>query len=74
MNKEDLEKLGLTQYPNQKHLFGDWEDVEFNLKTKELSYFNCVNGRTKLYRVVKSLEDLEQALYDGFGKNYKDEK
>lgn len=64
---EELKKIGLRQYPKHPHLFGDWEDIEFNIKTKELFYHDCVNGDIDLYRKVKDLEDLKQALYDGFG-------
>jgi hypothetical protein len=48
------------------NLWGDNEDVAFNIHTNELFYHSCVDGNLKLYRRVKSVEDLEQALYDGF--------
>jgi len=67
MNKEQLEELGLYQYPKQSHIYGTWEDIEFNSKTKELFYHDCRDGSLELYRKVKDLEDLKQALYDGFG-------
>lgn len=63
ISKEQLENIGLKQYPKKQNLFGDWEDIEFNNKTNELFYQNCVDGSVELYRRV---EDLEQALWDGF--------
>ena len=66
ISKEQLENIGLKQYPKKQNLFGDWEDIEFNNKTKELFYHNCVDGSVELYRRVKDFEDLEQALWDGF--------
>lgn len=64
MNKEDIEKIGLIEI--RPNIFSDREDIEFNTKTKELFYFDCTNGQTTLYRKVKDLEDLKQALIDGF--------
>jgi hypothetical protein len=69
MNKEELNTIGLYPYPDRPHLFGDWEDIEFNSKTKELFFHNCVNGELTLYRKVKDIDDLKQALYDGFPNN-----
>jgi hypothetical protein len=69
MNQEEIEAIGLRQYPDKPHLYGDWEDIEFNSKTKELFYHSCVNGELTLYRKVKDVEDLKQALYDGFPDN-----
>lgn len=70
ISKEQLESFGLFQYPKQLHLFGDWENIEFNQKTNELFYFNCVDGSTELYRKVKDFEDLVIALYDGFNLDF----
>lgn len=67
ITKEQLETVNLHQYREHYHLFGDYEDVEFNQKTNELFYHNCSDGSTELYRKVKDFEDLKQALYDGFG-------
>lgn len=67
ITKEQLETVNLHQYREHSHLFGDFEDVEFNQKTNELFYHNCLDGSTELYRKVKDFEDLKQALYDGFG-------
>ncbi len=66
ITKEQLEEVSLYQYPKNPFLFGDWESIEFNQKTNELFYHNCVNGDLNLYRKVKDFEDLKQALYDGF--------
>lgn len=63
---EQLKEIGFIQYLNKPHLFGDWEDIEFNQKTNELFYHNCVDGSTELYRKVKDFEDLQEALWDGF--------
>lgn len=63
---EQLKSIGFRQYPKHPHLFGDYEDIEFNQKTNELYYHNCVDGSIELYRKVKDFEDLKQALYDGF--------
>ena len=73
INKEQLEEIGLHQYPKQLHLFGDWEDIEFNQITNELYWFDCVDGSTELYRKVKNLEYLKQALYDGFSHYWKED-
>lgn len=73
ISKEQLEQVGLSQYPKKPHLFGDWEDIEFNQKTSDLFYFNCVDGSTELYRKVKNFEDLKQALYDGFTHYWKED-
>jgi len=70
INKEQLESVGLFQYPKQPHLFGDLEDIEFNQKTNELFYFNWVDGYTELYRKVRDFEDLVIALYDGFNLDF----
>lgn len=70
ISKEQLESVELYQYPKEHHLFGDWEDIEFNQKTNELFYHSCVDGSTDLYRKVKDFEDLKQALYDGFGLDF----
>lgn len=66
MTKEEIENIGLKQYSKKSHLYGNWEDIEFNSKTNELFYHNCVDGSLSLYRKVNGLEDLKQALYDGF--------
>lgn len=67
ITKEQLEEIGLIQYKfPQQHLWGDWEDLEFNSRSKELFYHNCVNGDLTLYRKVIDFEDLKQAIYDGF--------
>ena len=66
INKEQLQEVNLYQYPEKHHLFGDWEDIEFNQKTNELFYHSCVDGSLDLYRKVKDFEDLKQALWDGF--------
>lgn len=66
ISKEQLESINLHQYPKKQWLFGDWEGIEYNQKTNELFYFNCVDGSTELYRKVKDFEDLQQALWDGF--------
>ena len=73
ISKEQLEQASLYQYPKKPHLFGDWEGIEFNQKTNELFYFNCVDGSTELYRKVKNFEDLKQALYDGFTHYWKED-
>ncbi len=73
ISKEQLESVGLFQYPKKPHLFGDREDIEFNQKTNELFYFNWVDGSTELYRKVKDFEDLQQALYDGFSHYWKED-
>lgn len=70
INKEQLESVGLFQYSENPHLFGDREDIEFNQKTNELFYFNWVDGSTELYRRVKDFEDLVIALYDGFNLDF----
>lgn len=70
---EQLREIGFIQYPKQPHLFGDWEDIEFNQKTNELFYHNCVDGSIELYRKVKDFEDLKQALYDGFSHYWKED-
>ena len=36
--EEDLSEVGLYKYPKRSHLFGDWENIEFNQKTNELFY------------------------------------
>jgi len=69
ITKDEIEGIGLYQYPKKPHLFGDWEDIEYNNKTKELFYHNCVNGELTLYRKVTDIDDLKQALYDGFPSN-----
>ena len=74
ITKEQLESLHLHQYPNKPHLFGDWEDIEFNQKTNELFHLNCVDGSLDLYRKVKDFEDLKQALWDGFGLDFSEKK
>lgn len=66
ITNEQLESIGFIQYPKHPHLFGDYEDIEFNQKTNELYYHNCVDGSIDLYRKVNDFEDLKQALYDGF--------
>lgn len=66
ITKEQLKEIGFIQYPKKPHLFGDWEDIEFNQKTNELFYHNCVDGSIELYRKVSDFEDLKQALWDGF--------
>lgn len=66
ITKEQLEKLNLYQYPEQPHLFGDYEDKQFNQNTNELFYHSCVDGSLELYRKVNDIEDLKQALWDGF--------
>jgi len=48
------------------NLFGDNEDVCFNIKTKELFYHSCVDGSLELYRKVRDWEDLQEALWFGF--------
>ena len=73
ISKEQLESVGLFQYSENPHLFGDREDIEFNQKTNELFYFNWVDGSTELYRKVKDFEDLQQALYDGFSHYWKED-
>lgn len=62
--QEIIYQTGLGQ--NSKGLFTDMEDIVFNMKTKELFYHDCTNGELTLYRKVKDLEDLKQALWDGF--------
>ena len=77
MNKittTELEEIGLFQYSTHPHLYGDYEDIEFNQKTSELFYHNCIDGRIELYRKVKGLEDLKQALYDGFKLDFGENK
>jgi hypothetical protein len=66
ISNKDLENLGLTSYPKQPWLWGDWEDIEFNNRTGNLFYFNCIDGSTELYRKVIDIDDLKQAIYDGF--------
>lgn len=66
ITKEQLETVNLYPYREHSHLFGDYEDIEFNQKTNELFYHSCVDGSTELYRKVSDFEDLKQALYDGF--------
>jgi hypothetical protein len=73
ITKEQLELIDLHQYPKKQHLFGDWEDAEFNQKTNELFYFNCVDGSTELYRKVKDFEDLKEALFYGFTHYWKED-
>jgi|TARA_R110000782_G_scaffold144871_2_gene237687 hypothetical protein len=72
MLKEEIEEIGLRVYPNNPNLFGDWEDIEYNNKTKELFYHSCIDGTLTLYRKVTDIEDLKQALYDGFPDNRRD--
>lgn len=62
----ELENLGFSPYPKQPWLWGDWEDIEFNNRSGELFYHNCVDGSTELYRKVTDIDDLKQAIYDGF--------
>ena len=71
---DQLKEVNLHQYPTQQHLFGDWENIEFNQKTNELFWFDCIDGSTELYRKVKDFEDLKQALYDGFGSDWDDKE
>lgn len=66
IKEEDLIEFGWRQYPKQPYLWGDWEDIEYNNKSGELFYHNCVDGSIELYRKVKDFEDLKQAIYDGF--------
>lgn len=67
MTPEDLKLIGLHPYPSPKqHLWGDYEDLEFNFKTKELFYHNCVNGDLDFICKVKDIEHLKQAIYDAF--------
>tara|TARA_R110000782_G_scaffold12334_1_gene37171 strand:- start:178 stop:402 length:225 start_codon:yes stop_codon:yes gene_type:complete len=70
ITEEELSELGLYRYPKREHLFGDWENIEFNKKTNELFYHNCMDGSVELYRRVKNFEDLTQALYDGFDLDF----
>lgn len=74
ITKQQLESINLIQYLKQPHLFGDWEDIEFNQKTNELFYHSCVDGSLDLYRKVIDFEDLIQALYDGFGVKIEENK
>lgn len=66
MTAKEIEQIGLYQHPKQPHIFSDIEDIWFNSKTKELFYHSCIDGTLTLYRKVKDLEDLKQALWDGF--------
>lgn len=66
VKEEDLKTIGLTQYPKRPHIWGDWEDLEYNNKSGDLYYHNCVDGSLELYRKVTDVEDLKQAIYDGF--------
>jgi hypothetical protein len=69
MNPSEIIAIGLYEHPKKPHIFSDWEDIEYNNKSKELFYHNCVNGELTLYRKVTDIEDLKQALYDGFPSN-----
>jgi len=73
ITKEQLNQVGLWQYPKQPHLFGEWEDIAFNQKTNELFYHSCVDGSLDLYRKVKDFEDLKEALYYGFSHYWKED-
>lgn len=67
INNEQLKDIGLTQYPSpRQHLWGDWEDLEFNTRTNELFYHSCVDGELELCCRVTDFEHLKQAIYDGF--------
>ena len=70
ITEEDLSEVGFYKYPKRSHLFGDWENIEFNQKTNELFYHSCVDGSVELYRKVINFEDLKQALYDGFDLDF----
>ena len=73
MSSEELKKINLYPYPAPRsHIYGDWEDLEFNTRTKELFYHDCVNGDLDLIRKVKDIEDLKQAIYDAFPFNRND--
>lgn len=67
MTSAEIEEIGLIEVKDG--IFSDWEDIQFNIKTKELFYHSCVDGSLTLYRRVKDLQDLKQALYDGFANN-----
>lgn len=66
ISDSDLDKIGLMVYPDKPWIWGDYEDLEFNNKTGELFFHNCVNGDLDLYCKVKDIEGLKQAIYDGF--------
>ena len=67
MSPEELKEIGLNPYPSpRQHLWGDWEDLEYNTKTKELFYHNCVNGDLTLVCKIKDIEHLKQTIYDNF--------
>ncbi len=67
MSPEELKVIGLIQYPYPKqHLWGDWEDLEYNTKTKELFWHDCGNGDLTLICKIKDIEHLKQTIYDNF--------
>jgi hypothetical protein len=66
ISNKDLEDLGFRNYPNKPWLWGDWEDIEYNNKTGELFYHSCIDGSIELYRKIIDINDLKQAIYDGF--------
>ena len=64
---EKLNELGLY-YSSYNNYYHDNEDIAFKLPSKELFYMSCVDGSLELYRKVKDLEDLKEALWLGFKK------
>jgi hypothetical protein len=65
---KDLEDLGLVQNISNLKLWWDShrEDLQYNNKSGELFYYNCVDGSIELYRKVTDIDDLKQAIWDGF--------
>lgn len=67
VTNRDLEDLELRQYPPpRQHIWGDWENLEYNNKTGELFYHSCVDGELELCCRITDFEHLKQAIYDGF--------
>lgn len=63
---DEVEKIGLYQQSSNPFLFSDNEELLLNTKSGNLYSINCVNNEQVLYRRVLNIEDLKNAIWDGF--------